>query len=118
MKVPGPDHPITIKPHKGRVVVRFKGAIVADTTHALALDEALYKTVLYIPRADARLEHFVVSDRRTHCPYKGDASYFHLEANGARAENAVWSYATPYPAMAAIKGHVAFYPDRVEFAAQ
>jgi uncharacterized protein (DUF427 family) len=113
MKIPGPDHPITISPYEKRVVVRFQSAVVADTKNALELKEASYKPVLYIPRADARLAHFESSDRHTHCPYKGDASYFHLKADGARADNVVWTYETPFPAMKAIEGHVAFYPDRV-----
>ncbi len=118
MKIPGPDHPITIQPYSRRVVVRFQGAVVADTERALELTEAHYKPVLYVPRADAKLTHYVSSERRTHCPYKGDASYFHLTAAGARAENAVWTYETPFPAMKAIEGHVAFYPDRVTFSAE
>jgi uncharacterized protein (DUF427 family) len=113
MKIPGPDHPITIAPVAERVVVRFNGAVVADTTHALELREASYKPVLYIPRADAKMEHYARTQHGTHCPYKGDASYFSLAASGAAAENAVWTYETPYPAMAAIKDYFAFYPNHV-----
>ena len=113
MKTPGPDHPITVAHAKGRVVVRFKGEVVADTTSALELREASYPPVLYIPRADARLEHYAKTEHHTHCPYKGEASYFTLKAGAAAAENAVWSYETPYPAMAAIAEHVAFYPNQV-----
>jgi len=118
MKIPGPDHPITIGPYEKRVVVRFKGAVVADTRNALELKESTYKPVLYIPRGDAKLAHYEPSDRQTHCPYKGDASYFHLKAEDARAENAVWSYETPFPAMKAIEGHVAFYADKVTISAE
>jgi uncharacterized protein (DUF427 family) len=118
MKIPGPDHPITISPHAGRVVVRFHDTVIADTTQALDLREASYKPVLYIPRADAKLASYEQSDHRTHCPYKGDASYFHLQANGARADNAVWSYETPFPAMKEITGYVAFYPDKVSIASE
>jgi uncharacterized protein (DUF427 family) len=113
MKLPGPDHPITIAPASGRVVVRFGGEVVADTTHALELREASYPAVLYIPRGDARMGHFTRTAHATHCPYKGDASYFDLAAGGASAANVVWSYETPYPAMAAIKDHLAFYPQHV-----
>jgi uncharacterized protein (DUF427 family) len=118
MKIPGPDHPITISPHSGRVVVRFHDTVVADTTKALDLREASYRPVLYIPRADAKLASYEASDHRTHCPYKGDASYFHLKANGARADNAVWTYETPFPAMKEITGYVAFYPDKVSIASE
>jgi uncharacterized protein (DUF427 family) len=116
MKLPGSDHPITITPYAGRVVVRFEGEVVADTSRALELREASYKPVIYIPRADALLDHFERSDRQTHCPYKGDASYFHLVASGQRSENAVWSYEVPFESMKDIAGHVAFYPDRVSVA--
>jgi uncharacterized protein (DUF427 family) len=113
MKLPGPDHPITITPASGRVVVRFGGEVVADTTHALELRESTYPAVLYIPRGDARMDHFTRTAHGTHCPYKGDASYFDLAAGGATAANVAWSYETPYPAMAAIKDHLAFYPQHV-----
>lgn len=113
MKLPGPDHPITISPAKGRVVVRFHGVVVADTTEALELKEANYPPVFYIPRAAARLEHYQRTTHHTECPYKGEASYFSLVTAGQRAENAVWTYETPYPAMAEIKEHVAFYPNMV-----
>jgi uncharacterized protein (DUF427 family) len=113
MKLPGPDHPITIEPVKDRIVVRFAGEIVADTRRALELREATYPAVLYIPRADARMAHFAQTAHRTHCPYKGDASYFDLSAGTARAANAVWSYPVPFPAMEAIKEHLAFYPQHV-----
>jgi uncharacterized protein (DUF427 family) len=113
MKLPGPDHPITITPSNDHVVVRFGGEIVADTRHALALQEASYPAVLYIPRGDIQSQHFQRTDRSTHCPYKGDASYFTLVAGSERAENAVWTYETPFPAMEQIKEHVAFYPDKV-----
>jgi len=113
MKLPGPDHPITIAPANGRVVVRFAGEIVADTAHALELREASYPAVLYIPRADAKMERYARTAHSTHCPYKGDASYFDLAAADRTAANAVWSYETPYPAMAQIKDHLAFYPQHV-----
>jgi uncharacterized protein (DUF427 family) len=114
MKLPGPDHPITITPAQGRVQVRFGGVLVADTQAALELKESTYPAVLYIPRADAQLEHFTRTAHSTHCPYKGDASYFSLRAGDRAAENAVWTYETPYPAMTEIKDHLAFYPNQVE----
>lgn len=113
MKLPGPDHPIDVTPAKGRIVVRFGNTIVADTEHALELRESTYPMVLYIPRADAHMAHLVRTDHATHCPYKGDASYYDLIAIGSRAANAVWSYEVPFPAMSAIKDHLAFYPQHV-----
>jgi uncharacterized protein (DUF427 family) len=114
MKLPGPDHPITITPNAKRVRVSFGGQIIADTTHALRLQEASYPAVFYIPRADARMNFLKKTDDVTHCPYKGDASYFSISAGAKNAENAVWSYETPFPAMAEIKGYLAFYPNRVD----
>jgi len=109
MKLPGPDHPIAIEPAKGRVIVRAGDTVIADTIQALELREATYKPVLYIPRGDARMANYTRSTHTTHCPYKGDASYFDLPG----APNAVWSYETPFPAMAQIKDHLAFYPNHV-----
>jgi uncharacterized protein (DUF427 family) len=114
MKQPGPDHPIAIEPSAKRVRVRFAGAVVADTTEALVLREASYPPVYYIPRRHADMRYFTRTAHATHCPYKGDASYFTIVAEGRSAANAVWSYEEPYPAMAAIKEYLAFYPDRVD----
>ena len=110
MKIPGPDHPITTTPTSGRVVVKAGGKTVADTRAALTLKEASYPPVQYIPRADADMSLLTRTDHTTHCPYKGDASYYSLPG----AENAVWTYETPYPAVAEIAGHLAFYPNRVD----
>lgn len=114
MKLPGPDHPITITPKPGRVRVRVGGEVVADTTRALELREASYPPVLYIPREDATMARMTRTARSTHCPYKGDASYYTVTAGGRTAADAVWSYEAPFPAMAQITGHLAFYPDRVD----
>jgi uncharacterized protein (DUF427 family) len=114
MKEPGPDHPITVKPNPKRVRVHFNGKVVADSARALSLKEASYPPVHYIPRADADMTAFARTDHHTHCPYKGDASYFSLEVDGKRAVNAVWSYEQPFPAVSAIQEHLAFYPDRVD----
>jgi uncharacterized protein (DUF427 family) len=114
MKIPGPDHPITIKPNNKRVRVTFGGQIIVDTTRALTLQEASYAPVLYVPRADANMDLLTKTDNASHCPYKGDASYFSISAGGKQAENAVWSYETPFPAMAQIKEYLAFYPKRVD----
>ncbi len=114
MKLPGPDHPIDITPSHQRVRITLNGRTVADSTRALVLKEASYKPVYYIPRADADLALMRKTAHTTHCPYKGDASYYTLTAGDRVAENAVWSYETPFPAMAEIAGHLAFYPDRVD----
>ncbi|MFT8243027.1 DUF427 domain-containing protein [Roseomonas sp. BN140053] len=114
MRIPGPDHPITMEPNPNRVRVSLGGQVVADTTRALTLREANYPPVFYIPREDAAMALFHRTDHSTQCPFKGEASYFSLDAGGRRAENAVWSYEQPFPAVAAIAGHLAFYPTRVD----
>ena len=114
IKIPGPDHPITIAPNPGRVVVTVAGRVVADTRAALTLREASYPAVLYIPRQDADMALLQRTDHGSYCPYKGDASYYSIPGGGERSANAVWTYETPYEAVAAIKDHLAFYPDRVD----
>jgi uncharacterized protein (DUF427 family) len=115
MKLPSADHPITITPTKGRVQVKFGGRVVADTTRAVTLQESSYPPVQYIPREDADMSLLQATTHKTQCPYKGDASYFSVKADGNKtAENAVWSYEQPFPAVADIKGRLAFYPDRVD----
>jgi uncharacterized protein (DUF427 family) len=113
MREPDPDHPIAITPVAGRVVVRFAGTVVASTRDALELREAAYPPVLYLPREHAEMGYFEPSEKRTRCPYKGEAGYFSLRAGGAHAPDAVWTYETPYPAVAEIGGRLAFYPDHV-----
>ena len=114
MKIPGPDHPITVEPNPKRVRVTFGGRVVADTRSALTLREAGYKPIQYIPRADIDMALFARTGHASYCPYKGDASYFSLTVDGRVAENVAWSYEEPYAAVGAIKGHLAFYPSRVE----
>jgi uncharacterized protein (DUF427 family) len=114
MKIPGPDHPISIEANSKRVRVTFNGRVVADSTRALTLREASLAPVHYIPRADADMALLTRTRHATQCPYKGDAAYYSLEVDGRTADNAVWTYETPYPAVAEIKDHLAFYPSRVE----
>jgi len=114
MKQPGPDHPISIEPSARRVVVTVAGKAIADSRDALILHEANYPPAYYIPRKDVAMAALQRSDHSTYCPYKGDCSYFSIPSGGATATNAVWSYENPYPAVAEIKDHLAFYPERVE----
>ena len=114
MKLPGPDHPITITPAAGRWRAKYSGAVIADSDDALILKEAGYKPAVYFPRADVAMEYMARTERSTNCPYKGDAAYYTVLMNGHIAENAVWTYEQPYPAMAQIEGRLAFYPDKVE----
>jgi len=114
VKQPGPDHPITIERSPLHVVVKVAGRIVADTHDALVLKEANYPAVHYLPRKDVDMTLLAHTDHATYCPYKGECSYYSIPAGGARAMNAVWSYEQPCEAVAAIKDHLAFYPDRVD----
>lgn len=114
MKLPGPDHPITITPNPRRVRITAGDIVIAETSKALTLKEAKYPAVQYVPRQDANMALLERTDRVTHCPYKGDANYYSVKADGKTLDNAIWTYETPYPAMAEISGHLAFYPDKVK----
>ena len=114
VKIPGPDHPIAIARQDGRVVVTVAGKVIADTRAALTLQEASYPAVQYIPREDVDMTQLSRTAHASYCPYKGDAAYYSIPAGGPRADNSVWTYEAPYPAVAAIAGHLAFYPDRVD----
>jgi uncharacterized protein (DUF427 family) len=114
MKVPGPEHPISIDANPSRVVVTVGGKVIADTRNALTLREASYPPVQYIPRRDVDMAALERSEHTTYCPYKGNASYYSIPAGEGRSLNAVWTYETPFEAVAQIKEYVAFYPDRVD----
>ena len=114
MKLPGPDHPITITQNPRRVRVTAGDIVIAESARALTLKEAKYPAVQYVPREDANMALLERTDRTTHCPYKGEASYYSIKAGGNTLENAIWTYETPFPAMTEISGHLAFYPDKVK----
>jgi uncharacterized protein (DUF427 family) len=114
VKVPNTEHPITIAPSDARIVVTVAGRVVADSRDALTLREADYDPVHYIPRKDVDMTLLERTEHASYCPYKGDAAYYHIPHGGERAANAVWTYEAPYDAVAQIKDHVAFYPDRVD----
>ncbi|ASP55219.1 DUF427 domain-containing protein [Sinorhizobium meliloti] len=114
IRIPGPDHPITVERNPGRFVVKLDGRVVADTRDALTLREASYPPVQYIPRNDVDMSLLARTDHGTYCPYKGDASYYSIAAGGERSKNAVWTYENPHDAVREIKDHMAFYPDRVD----
>ena len=114
VKVPGPHHPISVEKNPARVVVTVAGRVIADTREALTLREATYPPVQYIPREDADLTQLERTDHESWCPFKGDASYYSINSGGKRSVNAVWTYEEPHAAVAEIKNHLAFYPDRVD----
>ena len=112
MLKPGPEHPITIEPAGTRWRAFFAGHVIADSNDAVILNEKGHAPVVYFPREDVAMEYMSRQDKLTHCPYKGDASHYTLLMDGEFADNAIWSYESPYDAMEAIAGRVAFYPDR------
>jgi uncharacterized protein (DUF427 family) len=114
MKIPDESHPITIAPAAHRVRITHGGKVIADTRRALALKEASYPVVHYVPREDVDFGALSRTGHATHCPYKGDAAYYSIDTGGRLADNAIWSYETPYPSVAAIAGYLAFYPQRVD----
>jgi uncharacterized protein (DUF427 family) len=118
IKTPGPDHPITIASSGDHVVVRSGEATIADSHSTLVLREADYPPVRYVPIADVDRSQLTASELTTYCPYKGDASYYSIAPDGERGADAVWFYGDPHPAVAEIKGHVAFYSDRVELSVE
>ena len=112
---PTAEHPITIEPTEGRVVVRVGDTVVANSDHALTLQESTYPAVQYIPLEDVDQSLLRRTDTSTYCPFKGDASYYSVTtAGGDTVDDVIWTYEQPYPAVAAIAGHVAFYPDKAE----
>ena len=114
MKEPGPDHPITIAPNDKRVRVIFAGKTIADSKRALLMHEANHPPRLYIPRADADMGVLQPTAHHSHCPYKGDANYFSIAVDGRSADNAVWTYEAPYPAVKEIADHLCFFTSKVD----
>jgi uncharacterized protein (DUF427 family) len=114
MKEHGPDHPITVTQNPHRIRVMLGGFIIAETTQALTLQEATLPPVQYIPREDVRMDLLDPTEHHTHCPFKGDASYFTVNGGGLVRENAAWSYEEPFPLVASIKEYLAFYPEKVD----
>jgi uncharacterized protein (DUF427 family) len=114
IKIPGPDHPITITPARERITITVAGRHIVDTREALTLKEAAYPPVYYIPRKDVDMTQLQRASHQTYCPYKGECAYYSIPAGGERSINAVWTYEAPYPAVSEIQEYLAFYPDRVE----
>jgi uncharacterized protein (DUF427 family) len=114
IKIPGPDHPITISPAEGKVRVTVAGRIVAESVLALRLEEKGYPPVYYLPRDHADMSLLVRTAHYSYCPYKGDCTYYSIPIGGSKSDYAVWTYEKPYAAVADIKEHLAFYASRVD----
>lgn len=109
----GPEHPITVEAAGKRVAVHLGDEVVADTDDALVLREAGCEPVYYLPLSSVNSALLQQSSTSTYCPYKGEASYYSLVTAAGVVADAAWWYPEPYPDVAAIAGHVAFYPNRV-----
>ncbi len=109
-----PGYRIDFLAGPGRVRVVFNGLTVADSGRAMEMREGRYPAVYYLPRADVRMDLLRRTGHHSHCPYKGDASYWTLRVGEREAENAVWSYEDPFDQVARIKDYLAFYQDRVD----
>jgi uncharacterized protein (DUF427 family) len=114
IRIPGPDHPITIAPANGRLRVLVSGKVIAQTERALILEEKGYPPVFYVPREDADMSLLERTSHYSYCPYKGDCSYFSIPEGGSKSKYAVWSYEEPYEAVSLIRDYLAFYPTRVD----
>lgn len=110
----GGGHRIDIRRNSHRVRVIHQGVTMADTLAALTLAETGLPEVFYFPRGDVNMARLERSDHTSHCPFKGDASYFHLRTEDGHVENAVWCYENPFDGVQQIKGYLAFYPSRVD----
>lgn len=107
------DYEIRIEPVAKRVRVEFNGERIADSTRAVVLHETRHAPAYYIPAEDVRMELLARTDHATHCPFKGNASYWTVKAGGKAAENAAWAYEEPYREAKAIRGYLSFYRDKV-----
>jgi uncharacterized protein (DUF427 family) len=116
VKIPGPDHPITVTPTRSRVSVHVGDRVIADSTRALTLQEADYPPSYYIPLEDVDADVLTRTEHETYCPFKGEASYYTVTVDDTTLDNVIWTYERPYDAVAEIAGHVAFYPNRVDVA--
>jgi uncharacterized protein (DUF427 family) len=111
---PTASHPITVEPTGKHVTVRVNGEVVAETDNALTLQESTYPAVQYVPLTDVVADRLRPSGTETYCPFKGDASYYHVATQAGTVDDAIWTYQKPYPAVRQIAGHVAFYPDKAD----
>lgn len=112
--IPDESHPITVTPTDAVVTVVVDGREIARSTYALTLQEGSYPAVQYVPLTDVDPAVLAPSATTSYCPFKGDASYYDLVLGDVRLDAAGWTYAHPHDAVASIRDHVAFYPDRVD----
>ncbi len=104
----------TVEKTKDRITVIFNNEIIAETNHPVLVKEPGLPPVYYIPEEDVKMEALQSSDRQTHCPWKGDAEYFHVSLNGTVARNTAWRYPNPKKRFMKGKDHLSFYPSKLE----
>lgn len=109
-----PHYVIDLDPLPCRLRALLAGETVADSRNAVVMFELGHTPVYYLPMADIAMDLAAPNDHSTHCPYKGDASYWDLTLGGRRIENAFWSYREPYGEMAALADLAGFYWDRMD----
>ncbi|WP_227368865.1 DUF427 domain-containing protein [Halomonas sp. M20] len=109
-----PKGHISLHPHSRRVRVLIGETVIADTQGAIELREQGYPPRQYIPRQDVDMSRLASSEKVTHCPFKGDATYYSIEGKSENLTDAVWSYEQPFDAMTDIAGYLAFDTQVVE----
>ena len=108
-----PQHTVNINAYPGNITVNVGAETIAQSDRALELQESNYPAAYYVPLEDVVADNIVPSSHQTYCPFKGHATYWSIHVNGTVLEDAVWGYMAPYDECAAIKGYVAFYPNKV-----
>jgi uncharacterized protein (DUF427 family) len=109
-----PNHTVAVEPGSQQVRVTLNGETIADSRRIKVLHEAGHRPTFYFPQEDVSMNLLTPTDHHTHCPYKGEASYWTIEAGDRVSENAVWGYLDPYPEQESITGYLAFYANRVD----
>jgi len=109
-----PGYKLRFEPSPRRVRCGFNGETIADSTSMRLLYEPGHLPVYYFPREDVRLDLLNRTEHSTHCPWKGEASYWTIDVGGKALENSAWTYEDPYPEIAGIKDFVSFYWKRMD----
>ena len=112
--IDGPRHRLLLQPFPRRVRARFAGEVVLDSTRGALLHESNIVPRLYVPLEDVRADLLERTDRSTHCPFKGDASYWSVRVGDRVAQNAVWTYEEPIDEASWLRGLVSIYPERMD----
>lgn len=96
------------------VVIEVGGILIADSHAAYRVLETSHPPTFYLPPGDVAMRHLVPNPRRSFCEWKGRAAYYDVVMGDRRIEEAAWYYPTPFPAFAAIRDHIAFYPSKLD----